>query len=257
MDQGDEPDRSRSRVGAPPAGPELSVVLLCYRAEELAPTLAAQLSKELEEARIDYELILVANHHQGDGDRTPALVRAYADAQPRATAITLVKEGMMGWDMRSGLDAARGAHLAVIDGDGQMPTSDIVKVYRLLQIGRYDLVKTFRAQRFDGAYRAVISHCYNLLFRLLFPGAAKFRDINSKPKVMTRAAYQSMQLESNDWFTDAEIMIEAIRNQLSVGEVSTIFLRNERRATFVPPSAIWEFTRNLVAYRFRSWLRPK
>ena len=161
----------------------------------------------------------------------------------------------MGWDMRSGLAAARGSHLAVIDGDGQMPTSDIVKVYRLLQFGDYDLVKTFRSQRFDGAYRKVISLVYNLLFRILFPSSAKFRDINSKPKVMTREAYEAMDLASNDWFTDAEIMIEAIRNRLSVGEVSTIFLTNERRASFVPPSAILEFLRNLVSYRLRWWRR--
>jgi glycosyltransferase involved in cell wall biosynthesis len=235
--------------------PTLSVIVLCYRSTTGAPAFADQLSRELEAAGVDYELILVANHYEGDGDPTPELVREYAATHPRAVAITRVKEGMMGWDMRSGLEAARGAHLAVIDGDGQMPVSDILTTFRLLQAGGYDLVKTFRAQRFDGAYRAVLSRCYNLLFTLLFPGAAKFHDINSKPKVMTRAAYASMRLVSNDWFTDAEIMIEAIRNRLSVGEVSTIFLRNERRATLVPPSAIWEFLRNLLYYRFRSWRR--
>lgn len=231
------------------------MVVLCYRAEEGAPELAAQLCGELEEAEIDYELILVANYHDEATDRTPALVRDFAASHPRTRAITRVKEGMMGWDMRSGLEAARGSHLAVIDGDGQMPASDIAKVYRLLQVGNYDLVKTFRSQRFDGAYRAIISRCYNLLFRLLFPGAAKFLDINSKPKVMTREAYASMNLVSNDWFTDAEIMIEAIHNRLNVGEVSTIFLSNERRASFVPLSAIWEFLRNLIAYRLRRWRR--
>jgi glycosyltransferase involved in cell wall biosynthesis len=237
---------------SPPAlVPELSVVVLCYRAQELARDFAEQLARELDQAGIDYELILVANYDERIPDRTPGIVRELARSHPRIVAITRVKEGMMGWDMRSGLDAARGAHLAVIDGDGQMPSSDIVKVYRLLEIGGYDLVKTFRAQRFDGAYRRTISWCYNLLFRLLFPGAAKFRDINSKPKVVTREAFRRMKLESNDWFTDAEIMIEAIRNELRVGEVSTIFLKNERRATFVPVSAIWEFLRNLVYYRVR------
>ena len=237
--------------------PELSVVVLCYRAGRGAVDLAAQLCDELEQAEIDYELILVANYDREGRDPTPQLVSGFAAGHPRARAIARVKEGMMGWDMRSGLDAARGDHIAVIDGDGQMPTSDIVKVYRLLQIGGYDLVKTFRAQRLDGLYRATISGLYNLLFRLLFPGAAKFRDINSKPKVMTRAAYESMDLVSNDWFTDAEIMIEAIRNRLSVGEVSTIFLSNERRATFVPVSAIWEFLGNLIAYRLRLWRRTR
>ena len=101
----------------------------------------------------------------------------------------------------------------------------------------------------------MLSLVYNVLFRILFPSSAKFRDINSKPKVMTREAYEEMDLASNDWFTDAEIMIEAIRNRLSVGEVSTIFLANERRASFVPPSAILEFLRNLVWYRLRWWRR--
>jgi len=231
------------------------VIVLCYRAEEGAIQLAEQLAEELVLAGIDYELVLVANFHEGMVDATPELIAKFAESHPRTLAITRVKEGMMGWDMRSGLRAARGSHLAVIDGDGQMPTSDIVKVYRLLQFGDYDLVKTFRAQRFDGVYRRVISLFYNLLFRILFPSSAKFRDINSKPKVMTRQAYEAMQLASNDWFTDAEIMIEAIRNRLNVGEVSTIFLSNERRASFVPPSAILEFLRNLITYRLRLWRR--
>jgi len=64
--------------------------------------------------------------------------------------IAKAKERMMGWDMRSGLETATGAHICVIDGDGQMPSTDIVKVYRLLQVGGYDLVKTFRSKRDDG-----------------------------------------------------------------------------------------------------------
>jgi len=226
-------------------------VVLCYRAEELSIEFVEQLTRELEEAHLDYELVLVGNYHEGSGDRTPEILRRVADSRPRIRVIARVKEGMMGWDMRSGLQAATGRHLAVIDGDGQMPSSDVVKTYRMLQAGEYDLVKTFRAQRFDGLYRRSISAIYNVLFRMLFPGAAKFHDINSKPKVMTREAFERMGLLSNDWFTDAEIMIEAIRNRLRVGEVATIFLKNERRASFVPPSAIWEFLRNLMYYRVR------
>ena len=230
--------------------PELSVAVLCYRAEELAHEFVDQLIRELEEAEIDYELVLVANYEPDSPDKTPEIVREIAATNPRIKVVARVKEGMMGWDMRSGLRAATGRHLAVIDGDGQMPSSDIVKVYRVLQVGGYDVVKTFRAERFDGFYRATISRVYNLLFSLLFREGARFRDINSKPKVMTRAAYDKMRLVSNDWFTDAEIMIEAIRNRLQVGEVSTLFFRNERRASFVHPSAIWEFLLNLLHYRF-------
>lgn len=231
--------------------PELSVVILCYHAAEVARALVNQVEQELEETEIDYELILVGNFLPGDTqDQTPSVLQELAKGKPRFVVVARQKEGMMGWDMRSGLEAATGHHIAVIDGDGQMPMSDVIKVYRVLQVGKYDLVKTFRAQRQDGLYRRTISGIYNFLFRLLYPAAHVFRDINSKPKVMTREAYKKMHLISNDWFTDAEIMIEALRNDLAVGEVSTVFYKNERRGTFVPISAIYEFLGNLIYYRF-------
>ena len=232
---------------------ELSVVVLCYRAEDLAFDFVGQLERELSHAAIEYELVLVGNYHAESNDRTPEILRQIAEGNPRVRVVARIKEGMMGWDLRSGLEATTGSNIAVIDGDGQMPSSDVVKVYRMLQIGEYDLVKTFRAQRFDGLYRGTISFVYNLLFRALFPRSIRFRDINSKPKVFTREAYQRMVLVSNDWFTDAEIMLEAIRNNLRVGEVSTIFYENERRASFVPLSAILEFLGNLIYYRMHHW----
>lgn len=231
--------------------PELSVVILCYHSADVVHDLVVQVEREMEEAGIDYELVLVGNYLPGDTkDRTPAVLKELAADKPRFTVVAKEKEGMMGWDMRSGLEAARGSHIAVIDGDGQMPMSDVIKVYRVLQVGKYDLVKTFRAQRQDGWYRRTISGFYNFFFRLLYPSAHVFRDINSKPKVMTREAYGKIHLISNDWFTDAEIMIEALRHDLSVGEVSTVFYKNERRGTFVPVSAIFEFLSNLFYYRF-------
>ena len=231
--------------------PELSVVILCYHSADIVRDLVAQVERELEEARVDYELVLVGNFMPGDTkDRTPEVLKDLAKDKPRFRVVAKEKEGMMGWDMRSGLEAATGRHIAVIDGDGQMPMSDVMKVYRVLQVGKYDLVKTFRAQRQDGAYRRTISGIYNFLFRLMYPAAHVFRDINSKPKIMTREAYRKIHLVSNDWFTDAEIMIEALRHDLSVGEVSTVFYRNERRGTFVPFSALWEFLSNLLYYRF-------
>ena len=231
--------------------PELSVVILCYHSASIVRDLVAQIERELEESRIDYELVLVGNYLPGDlEDETPAVLLEMAKGKSRFLVVAKEKQGMMGWDMRSGLEAARGRHIAVIDGDGQMPMSDVIKVYRMLQVGKYDLVKTFRARRQDGVYRRTISGFYNFLFRMMYPAAHVFRDINSKPKVMTREAYRKMNLISNDWFTDAEIMIEALRHDLSVGEVSTVFYKNERRGTFVPVSAIFEFLCNLLYYRF-------
>lgn len=234
-----------------PHAPELSVVVLCYRAGYYIHDFVAQLEQELVEANLDFELILVANYDvSGTHDNTPQIVTEIAQNKPRFKIVSQAKQGRMGWDMRSGLEAATGQHIAVIDGDGQMPVSDVVKVYRMLLAGNYDLVKTYRAKRYDGLYRSALSQVYNVLFKLLYLPSYPLHDINSKPKVMTRKAYQQFHLVSSDWFTDAEIMIEALRNKHKIGELSTIFYENERRKTLVGFDTVVEFIYNLFYYRF-------
>ncbi|NLG36315.1 MAG: hypothetical protein GX548_13280, partial [Lentisphaerae bacterium] len=59
-----------------PAIPELSVVILCYHSADVVRDLVAQVEREMEEAGIDYELVLVGNYLPGDTkDRTPAVLR--------------------------------------------------------------------------------------------------------------------------------------------------------------------------------------
>lgn len=230
--------------------PELSVVVLCYKAEYYIRDFIAQLEHELVEANIDFELVLVANYDAGSDDKTPLIVQELAADKPRFNIVSKVKDGRMGWDMRSGLDHATGNNIAVIDGDGQMPVSDVVKVYRLLQTGDYDFVKTYRVKRYDGLYRKTLSSLYNGLFKMLYLPNYPLHDVNSKPKVFTRQAYNKLHLSSSDWFTDAEIMIEAMKNKLRIGEVATIFYENERRKTLVGYDTIVEFTVNLFYYKF-------
>lgn len=232
--------------------PELSAVILCYRTGDYARTMVREADAVLSAAAIDYELVLVANLPPSGAppDPTPAVLHELADANPRIRVVSALKAGMMGWDMRSGLAAARGRTIAVIDGDGQMPATDLVRAYQTLHATGADLVKTYRTKRADGNLRRILSAVYNGLFHLLFPASRVWRDINSKPKLLTRAAYGQMHLQSTDWFTDAEIMLEAIRLRLAVAEIPTIFLKNPTRPSFVRLPMLFEFLRNLLRYRF-------
>ena len=156
----------------------------------------------------------------------------------------------MGWDMRSGLALATGECLAVIDGDGQVLVEDLVRVYRLLREQGLDLAKMYRRQRGDGLKRKLFSFVLNGLFHLLFPGLP-VRDINAKPKILTRSAYERMNLQSTDWFIDAEMLIQARRLGLRIGEIETEFLGLTGRRSFVRMAAVFEFLRNL----FRHWIQ--
>lgn len=233
--------------------PELSVVVLCYKTEDFAREFSQKIISMLEKGNIDYELILVGNYHLGSGDKTPQVVNSLAKENPKIIAVAKLKEGMMSWDMRTGLEAATGRYIAVIDGDGQMPYQDILRVYKTIKSENLDFCKTYRTERYDGFYRKLISVIYNFIFIILFyPGAG--RDLNSKPKIITREAYEKLRLASSGWFIDAEIMIQVRRCGLKVGEIPTVFNRNiTGKYSYVRFSAIWEFIKNMVIFRIREF----
>jgi glycosyltransferase involved in cell wall biosynthesis len=236
--------------------PEISVVVLAYRSATTITSFVDSLVESLEKEKLLWEIILVGNYFEGVGDNTPVVVRGISARDPRIKAVAEIKKGMMGWDMKSGLQAATGRTLAVIDGDGQMPSSDVIRVYELMKKNGLDFAKTYRAKRNDGSYRRLISVVYNILFKFLFPGINAW-DMNSKPKIMTREFYEKVHLESNGWFIDAEIMIYVRRLRAKIGEIETEFLSMHLRPSFVKPLSILEFLVNLFWYRVKEFLAKK
>src|SRR5256885_1085748 len=216
--------------------------------------LIERLRYALSRCNFTWELVLVGNCIEGRDDETPEVVGELARRWPNVAAIVRPKEGMMGWDMRMGLNAARGEYIGVIDGDGQFPVEAVIACLLKAEMEGLDLTKTYRVRRDDGIYRRMISYVYNGLFKLFF--GLQIHDVNSKPKIIRREKYELLNLESDDWFADAEIMIRAREAGLSIGEIPVHFALNETRGSFVKPRAILEFMSNLIRYRFGSRKGP-
>jgi glycosyltransferase involved in cell wall biosynthesis len=231
-----------------PGVPHLSVVVLCYRAEDELPHVVGPLHDELEAADVPYELILVANYWRGSFDRTPDRAAAFAREHPHVTVVARPKAGGMGWDLRSGFDVAGGSFLVYLDGDGQVSTHDALEVYRCLTESGADVVKGRREVREDGSVRTVTSLGFNLLFRLLFRTAPLW-DVNGQPKGVTRAAYERLDLRTDDWFTDAEIVLKSRAAGLQIVEVPVRFSPRRTRGSHVGLGTVWEFLVNMARWR--------
>lgn len=232
--------------------PDLSVIVLCYRAGPSAAAIVEGLREALEAGTIpNHQLVLVGNHQPDDlDDPTPRVVSELTRSDERVVCSAVEKRGMMGWDLRSGLRLATGRVLAVIDGDGQIVPEDVVRGYRLLLNDDLDLVLARRRSRHDGLRRRLLSSGFNALFRALFPGTGA-HDVNGKPKLMTRAAYEQLDLRSDDWFIDAEILLQARRLGLRRAEFDTDFLGLAGRRSFVNLRTVAEFVVNLASFRVR------
>ena len=235
--------------------PHFSLVVLCYRSGQSIIPFVERLQRTLSRCNFSWELVLVGNYIEGSDDETPQVVKKLAEESPNIRTVIRPKQGMMGWDMRMGLDAARGTYIGVIDGDGQFPPESIIACLLKCELEDLDLTKTYRVIRDDGLYRRLISAVYNAIFSLLF--GFKVRDINSKPKIMRRDKYELLHLQSDDWFADAEIVIRARELGLKIGETPVHFKINDNRGSFVKPKAILEFTSNLLKYRFSPRLHAK
>ena len=229
----------------------MSVVVLCFRAGDGATDVLEPLHDQLSAAQVRFELVAVANYHPDEDDPTPDVVRRWSGGRSNVNVIARPKKGGMGWDMRSGLDAARGDFIVVMDGDGQNPVEDAIRMYHELKRTGADMMKGRRIARADGPYRRTLSGVYNALFRIVF-GTRGVWDVNAKPKGITRQAYERMNLTSDDWFIDAEMVIAAQRAGMRIEELPVVFRENERRPSFVRLPAIWEFLVNIARFRLRT-----
>jgi glycosyltransferase involved in cell wall biosynthesis len=234
---------------------EITVVVLCYRTGKRINSFVSKIRNILDANVSDWEMVLVGNYDEGFQDETPFIVNELAANDSRIHAVALSKKGMMGWDARIGLDKATGRYICIIDGDEQMPAEDIIRVYQKIRTDNSDFVLTYRGKRHDGLIRTLNSRIYNIFSRILFP-IIKVKDINAKPKIFTRTAYEKLNLTSDDWFIDAEIVIKSSKLGFKIGQVPAEFKENEYRRSFVKMDTVMEFIKNLIRVRlkeYRKW----
>jgi glycosyltransferase involved in cell wall biosynthesis len=228
---------------------EISAIVLGYRARESLVRVLEPLHALLSAEGVPFELVAVANYWPDRDDGTAAVARAFAETHDSTIAVAEPKEGAMGWDVRTGFAAASGRYLIFIDGDEQNPVDDVIRMYRAMRASGADVMKGRRKLRHDGPYRRLVSLAYNVAFRLFFRTRGLW-DINGKPKGLTREAYERLDLRSDDWFIDAEIVLKARQRGLRIAELPVEFMQNDERASLVRPGAIWEFAVNMFRARF-------
>lgn len=138
---------------------QLSVVVTVYNERDNIAPLLAQLHAAL--AGMDYEVVYV-----DDGSTDGTLQALYAAEDPRLTVVEFRKNYGQSAALMAGIDAAKGAFIATMDGDLQNDPSDIPQMLALLQAGNWDLVVGERVNRKDNALlRKIPSRIANYIIR--------------------------------------------------------------------------------------------
>jgi hypothetical protein len=141
--------------------------------------------------------------------------------------------------------------------DGQVSAQDVVDVYQLLTVAvGPTLAKARRRYRKDNWIRKPVSLVYNAMMLLLFPGLSCL-DVNGNPKMMPAETLKRMELQSHDWFLEAEVMLKARHLRVRVVEIDVFGRARRASRSHVRAGTIVEFLRNIIAYRvggpWRDW----
>lgn len=231
---------------------KISLVLPFYNEEKGAQSVIEGLARQLEEERIDYELVVVEN---GSVDRTEFILKKIADANPRVRMVAVPVNQGYGWGILRGLSAASGDLLGFLCGDGQISPLDVSRVASQALREPAVISKVKRVTRQDGWKRKIVSRIYNFLFSFVF--GVTDTDVNGTPKIFSRSIYNQLKLDSKDWFIDAEFMIKAARMKKPVKCVSVDFFSRTTGQSNVRMGTVGEFLKNMLVCRlkgaYRSW----
>lgn len=163
--------------------PVLSVVMPAYNEEETIARAMADVLEHVMPAVGDAELVVVDD---GSKDRTAEIVEDY---HARHANIRLIKQLNAGHGaaLRSGIDAAAGQWLLLLDSDCQISLRDFGSHWAMRD--NYDALLGVRKPRHDPKLRLVISSLMKIALRL-YVGVVP-QDANAPYKIVSRRAWNA------------------------------------------------------------------
>jgi glycosyltransferase involved in cell wall biosynthesis len=185
--------------------PSLTIVLPAYNEEdsiELAVRSAANAVTALVES---YELVVVDDgSHDGTGE---CLRRLSEEIGPTLKVITHPSNMGYGAALRTGFLQADGRHIFYTDSDNQF---DLAELHDFLPLmADWDAALGFRMDRQDPFHRRFVSKCYNALASVAF--GMSVRDLNCSFKLFRREVLEGIELESDNFFIDTELVVRLHR----------------------------------------------
>lgn len=159
--------------------PTLSVVMPAYNEEGAIEDAVAEVREWVLDRIAGAELIVVDD---GSRDRTGAILDSVSASDPRVRVIHR-QNGGHGPALRTGLEAARGERLFLMDSDAQIPLSAFAPLWDAVSNGR-DAAFGVRARRQDPVLRLWLTRVIRRTLPLLF--GVRLADANVPFKLMRR-----------------------------------------------------------------------
>lgn len=144
--------------------PQLSLVIPVYNEAGNILPLAARCIEVLRALGRSFELIFV---NDGSTDATAAEIAEAHALWPECRELAMPQNSGQALALLTGLRAARGDILLMMDGDGQNDPRDYPALLALVDSGQVDLACGWRVDRHDSTLRKIMSRVANVVRRAI------------------------------------------------------------------------------------------
>ena len=190
----------------------------------------------------EHEVIVVDD---GSTDDTAAVLKELSAELSALRVITHRANLGYGRSLRDGFDAARYDYVFYTDGDGQFDVTELTGFVERAAPGR--AVVGYRLERSEGALRKFTSWAYNSLIRILF--GLKLRDVDCSFKVFPAAVVPLLELKSDKFFIDTELMVKLKKAGVEIEELGVRHLPREYGKSTVSARHIITTIREIMGMR--------
>jgi len=206
--------------GKTQSGMELSVVAPCLNESKNLPELVRRLVNVFSKKEIAGEVVLV---NDGSTDDTGAVMQKLASEYPNVVVVQHeVNKGIAeGW--RSGVRAASGKYVCLIDADLQNLPEDVWRLFREIKFSNADMVQGYRSSvgRLKDS-RYILSRGFNML--LNFAYGMRLRDNKSGFVIASKETLQDcLRHRFGYYYFNSFIAVSAFAKGYSIREIETLF----------------------------------
>ena len=201
-------------IDQPSKNSGISIVLPALNEEDNIEILVDQIKNYFKTNSIPYEIIIVDD---GSTDQTGSIADRIAGEYENITVIHHPENQGYGKSLRDGFHAGRHEYLFYTDADRQFKINSLDLFVPHMQKGEADMVVGYRIGRQDTFLRKFLAWGYNKCSSTLF--SLKVKDIDCAFKLFKKQAYIRLELLSNDFLIDTEILTKARINNYTIEQV--------------------------------------
>lgn len=211
----------------------ITVFFPCYNEQENVEKQTLDVDRAMAEIADDYEVVIVDD---GSTDRTAEIAARLAREHPHVRVISHPRNLGYGTALRTGFTGARKELILYTDGDNQFDIRDVRTLLPLMREG-VDMVVGYRQNRQDKPLRKFVSRVYNFIIRMIF--GLKVRDIDCAFKLFRKSVFDKVEIRSERFLVDTEILVKAKRAGLTIVETPVTHLPRTAGKSSVSPGDVF------------------